>query len=152
MWNYVNTDDDIRLLMDKLTAFHDMVVLRVAYCSSDKVCNDGVIFGDRKASTISLLIGSMLKGQVELLFSGVKKFSFQSDEYHTNEISVGYLAFHNDLYGRTRDDRLIVWADSPSFHPSSYVDELDIKRKNTSYIIADNVKWRYVDDNDIAIE
>lgn len=141
IWNEVNTDEDIAYLMDIFGGFHESCIVSLNYISGNcmKKGRNGNIAMTTDENTdhcILLTMDSEWRGRIELMFSGVKKFSCQCfEDCCMNYILSAYLKFHDDLRGKA-DSRLIVWANNREFEP------LDPKG---SYIIADSLKWRYTD-------
>ena len=60
------------------------------------------------------------------------------------DIFGAYLNFHSNLLGKTRDDKLIVWADWDGFNPINYMEEKPISTngKYSTYVIAEKLFWR----------
>lgn len=141
MWNEINTDEDIAHLMDIYGGFHESCIVSLNYISGNYMKkgrngNIAMTMDENINHCILLTMDSEWRGRIELMFSGVKKFSCQSfDDYDNGYILSAYLKFHDDLRGKA-DSRLIVWANDRDFEP------LDSKG---SYIIADSLKWRYAE-------
>ncbi len=146
MWNEIETDKEIEDFLNITYSLHDSVVVSVNYQSgNDKNKSGGIHFSPYDKHTLSLVIYSSWSGYIEMLFGGVRKFSVTCfDDFYLHEIISCYLKFHTDLYGKRRDDRLIVWADG-HFEPLEKT-SVSLNEKSSTYIIAETLKWRYVED------
>jgi hypothetical protein len=49
-----------------------------------------------------------------------------------------------NIRGKTRDDKLIVWADRDGYNPINYTEEKPISTsgKHSTYVIAEKLFWR----------
>ncbi|MGN0696550.1 MAG: hypothetical protein ACI4J5_07300 [Oscillospiraceae bacterium] len=148
MWNEINDTDDIGKLMDEYSGFHDSCIVSVNYTSGMYVNERNAVVGsDLSGKKLSLILNSPWGKPIELFFEGVWKFSVTAwNERLFGDIYSAHLDFHTDLLGRTRDDRLIVWADDDGFSPKDYTEEQVISRsgRNVTYVIAEKLKWRYI--------
>lgn len=143
-WTEINSDDDLKSLMDLSNHFCESVILSINYITSfDRRGR----YEEGKVNSLLLTFYSEYIGKTELLFESVQKFAFQAGHECFPDYSGCYLNFHTDLMGKTRDDRLILWADNTGFDPAQYYcEELNLKKRYVSYIIARSLKWRLVKD------
>lgn len=57
------------------------------------------------------------------------------------------LEFRTDLLGKTRGDRLILWANALGFDPKVYQEQYPLNNwYETTYIIANTLKYRYLEE------
>lgn len=150
MWNEIKNDEDIQSLMAEYCGFHDSCIVSMNYSSgafTDK--NKAMGNGDICEHTLLMTLNSQICKPVELLFKGVRKCSIVGwqDNYFC-DIMDAYLGFNNKLLGKTRDDRLIVWADRSGFDPDKYSERglISPSGYNCTYVIAEQLFWRYEQD------
>ncbi len=146
MWNEIKNEIDIENLMKKYSGFHDSCIVSVNYHSGAYVDdNGGMADGDLLEHSVEIVLHSQWNNPIELRFTGVRKCSIVGwqDNYFCN-IYGAYLDFHTDLLGKTRDDKLIVWADDECFNPTNYTEEKLISHNaaNYTYVIAEKLFWR----------
>lgn len=150
MWNEIVTEDDIANFMDFYENFHDSCIVSLNYSSGRFVDEKNAVIGSsEKEHKLTVVFNSPWAKPVELLFEGVRKFSFPAwQDSFFEDIYDAYLAFHTELLGKTRDDRLIVWSDKGWFSPAKYVEEKLLSRyhEQASYVIAEKLFWRIIDD------
>lgn len=148
MWTEINDTNDIEHLMEEYGGFHDSCIVSMNYTSGMFVDEKNAMHGSCLiGKKLSLILNSQWGKPIELLFEGVWKFSVVGwNENCFDDIFDAHLGFHTDLLGRTRDDRLIVWADESDFSPKDYMEEQVISRsgRNLTYVIAEKLKWRYI--------
>ena len=147
-WTDINDDSDIKELMDSFMGFHDSCIVSINYVSGAYVdANEYMGFGDIRAHTVSMVFHSQWAKPLELCFSGVRKFAVTGfRENYFNDIFGASLQFRTDLFGRTRDDRLIVWADYEHFDPLTYTDRYPLNNGHeVTYAIAEKLKYRFID-------
>ncbi len=145
MWNEIRTEEDIETLMVKCAGFHDSCIVSVNYSSGAMVDeNGGMTDGTPYEHSVEMLLQSQWAGTIRLRFTGVRKCSIVGwqDNYFC-DIFGAYVGFCTDLLGRTRDDRLIVWADHGGFNPMKYSEEKLISPSGTNctYIVAQSLSW-----------
>lgn len=156
MWHDINTDADIEALMKETGYFHDTVVVTANYTSGDHAVENGLVFAQGFDShELSVIFDGDWIKRLKLKFTGVRKFSFCGlDDLELPSLLECTLEFRTDLRGRTRDERLILWADAP-IDPLTYEDRALLsgqlsrttgRRKGTSYVIAEKLQWRYVEE------
>ena len=145
MWNEIKTEKDIDDFLEASYNMHDTVLVSAEYTTGCGNTDSGMIIAAPPQSCrLRLVFDCDWSERIEMLFTGVRHLSMCGfrDNYG-NEISGCHLAFHNELMGKTRDDRLIVWADGyfvPEIHGSS----ICLKDSDASFVIADGLEWRFV--------
>ena len=148
MWNEIKNEIDIENLMKEYSGFHDSCIVSINYHSGAFVDDKGAMAnGDLLEHSIEMILHSQWNKPIELSFTGVRKCNivgFQ-DNYFC-DIFGTYLNFHSDLLGRTRDDKLIVWADCDGFDPTEYTEETPISTNGNccTYVIAEKLFWRII--------
>lgn len=148
MWNEIKNETDIENLMKKYSGFHDSCIVSVNYHSGAYVDdNGGMANGELLEHSVEIVLHSQWNNPIELRFIGVRKCSIigWQDNYFCNIYGV-YLDFHTNLLGKTRDDKLIVWADDECFNPTNYTEErlISPNATNCTYIIAEKLSWRMI--------
>ncbi len=147
MWNEIKNEKDIENLMNEYGGFHDSCIVSVNYQSGTYVDRDGgTVFSGPSEHSVNMVIHSEWFAPVELRFIGVRKCSIVGwqDDF-CGDIYGAHIGFHSDLLGKTRDDKLIVWADKSGFDPSDYTEENIISRSgnNHTYVVAEKMFWRF---------
>lgn len=147
MWIDITDNASIDKLMSDYVGFHDSCIVSVNYSSGAFVDDNGAM-GDGSADehTVSLIVHSQCRGPLELCFSGVRKCCITGfRECYFCDIYGATLSFRSDLLGKTRDDELIVWANSENFDPKVYTESYPLDNgRETTYIIADKLKYRFL--------
>ncbi len=139
----ITEERDIQERMRLCAGFHDSCIVSAGYSSGAFVDeSNGMGNGEPLEHTLELVLHSQLCRPIKLLFKGVRKFSVIGwrDNYFC-DIFGAYLAFHSDLLGRCRDDRLIVWSDSESFDPSLYAEDSLLSSRGSTYVVAEKLFW-----------
>lgn len=139
----IKNEQDIEDIMCACAGFHDSCIVSVSYSSGAFVDeNNGMGNGDFLEHSLTLILHSQWCSPIKLLFRGVRKFSVigWEDNYFC-DIFGAYLAFHSDLLGKCRDDRLIVWSDNEGFDPSSHTEDRVLSSHGSTYIIAEKLFW-----------
>ena len=140
-WKEINTEEDI----DELGSLHDSVVVSVNYnsgCYEDS--GKFICWTPKEEHTASVIIDHSWSGRIELFFTGVRCCVISGfSEYYLKEIYGCGIEFRTDLLGKTRDDRLIVWTDDAS--KISKEIRFNIIDGDTTFIIAEKLKWRYIE-------
>ena len=146
MWNEIKNELDIETLMNEYGGFHDSCIVSINYHSGAFVDDKGTMaFGGLLEHCIEMILHSQWKNPIELRFTGVRKCNIVGwEDNYFCDIFGASLNFHSDLLGKTRDDRLIVWADSDGFNPANYTEENPISTdgKHSTYVIAEKLFWR----------
>lgn len=149
MWNEIKNENDIESLMDEYGGFHDSCIVSIKYQSGAKVdCNNAMSNGELLEHSVEMVLHSQWNNPIELCFIGVRKCSIVGwqDNYFC-DIFGAYIKFHIDLLGKTRDDKLIVWADDGEwFDPTKYTEEklISSNAANCTYVIAEKMFWRII--------
>ena len=146
MWNEIKNKIDIDNLMEEYCGFHDSCIVSINYRSGAFVNNNGAMAnGGFFDHSIEMVLHSQCNKPIELRFTGVRKCNIVGwEDNYFCDIFGAYLNFHSDLLGKTRDDKLIVWADWDDFNPVNYMEEKTISnsRNNCTYVIAERCFWR----------
>lgn len=147
MWIEVKDDAAIEKLMNDFYGFHDSCVILMNYISGnfvDEKCTMGC--GDLNSHILLLRVDSQFEKRLEMRFTGVRKClltGFQ-DNYFCN-LYDATLEFRTDLLGKTRDDKLILWADRSDFNPVTYEDRYPINNGyEATYIVAEKLSYRFL--------
>ena len=145
-WNAVNSSNDIHDLMESFGGFHDTCLVDVFYRSGAHVTKDNAMVFEPSSEYVLFMTfhSQWYKESLELCFTGVRRCNivgFQNNYFC--EILDCYLAFHTDLVSG-RDDPLIVWADFAGFSPCRNAQESVLHEPATTYVIAEQLKWRFV--------
>ena len=146
MWNEIKNEIDIENLMEEYCGFHDSCIVSINYQS-------GALVDDKNAMTngklleysIEMVLHSQCNKPIELLFTGVRKCNIVGwEDNYFCDIFGAYLNFHSDILSKTRDDKLIVWADCDGFDPINYTEEKTISTNGeySTYVIAEKMFWR----------
>lgn len=148
MWTEIKTDEDIEKFMKDTGCLHDSVIVFINYESSCRNRNDGsgqIVHNNAENYKLLLTVDSSWYGRIEMLFEGVRHFRFGAycDNY-SNEIYSCSLAIHTDLLGKTRDDKLIVWADLGDCKPVWKSSCINLNRSDASVVIANSLKYRLI--------
>lgn len=145
MWTEIADKAAVNKLMSDYGCFHDSCIVSVSYTSGSYVDENGVM-GDGSADehTVTMLVHSQWRKPLELCFSGVKKCCITGfREMYFCNIFGATLDIRTDLLGKTRDDKLIVWADCEGFDPRSYAEHYPLDNGyEVTYIIAERLKYR----------
>lgn len=147
-WIDVSDNKAIEELMRDFSGFHDSCIVSVNYVSGHYVDEKRAMgCGGIDDHTLSLILQSQWAKPLELRFSGVRKCSITGfRENYFCDIFEATLCYRTDLLGKTRDDRLIVWADQEGFDPLVYRESYPLNNGyETTYIIAEKLKYRFLD-------
>ena len=144
----IRNDSDIETLMNEFYGFHDSCIVSLSYQSGNFVDeNGGMGCGDLGSHIILMRVDSQFGKRLEMRFTGVRKClltGFQ-DNYFCN-LYDATLEFRSDLLGKTRDDKLIVWADRSGFDPTVYQERYPLNNGyEVTYIIAEKLSYRFLD-------
>lgn len=148
-WNIVKNQADIEGLLGAYGGFHDSCIVALNYVSGAHV-DDSLAMGFGAPNDYRLCVKFQRQFRpktIELCFSGLHRMNIigWQDNYFC-EITGCYLSFRKDLIeGATVD--LIVWADYEGFDAKNVGDGALIDEPMTSFIIADELTWRFLDDN-----
>lgn len=146
-WTEIRNDSDIETLMNEFYGFHDSCVISMNYISGNFVDEKRAMgCGGAEAHTLLMRVDSQFGKRLELLFTGVRKCCLTGfrENYFCN-LYEATLVFQTDLLGKTRDDKLIVWADCDGFDPLTYEEEYPLNNGyETTYIIAEKLRYRFL--------
>lgn len=148
MWTEITDNADIDKLMSNYGGFHDSCIVSISYQSGSFVDVNGAMGdGTSDEHTVSLITHSQWGKPLELFFSGVCRCNITGfRESYFCDIFGATLMFRTDLLGKTRDDRLIVWADCENFDPKTYQEKYPPDNGyEVTYIIAEKLKYRFLD-------
>ncbi len=150
MWNEIVNEKDIEDLMKIYGGFHDSCIVSLNYQSGAYVdANGGMAEGLASDHRLNMILHSQWQKPIELRFTGVRKCSIVGwqDNYFC-DIYNAHVGFHTNLLGKTRDDRLIVWADYGDFDPVNYIEEklISPNARNCTYVIAEKMFWRMMNE------
>lgn len=148
MWTEITDEVAAEKLMSDYGGFHDSCIVSMSYSSGAFVDENGAM-GDGSADehTISMVVHSQWRKPLEMCFSGVRKCCIRgfSEMYFCNILGAT-LAFRTDLLGKTRDYRLIVWANCENFDPTVYTERYPLDNGyETTFIIAEKLKYRFLE-------
>ena len=151
MWNEIKNEIDIENLMNEYSGFHDSCIVSINYHSGAVVDDDGTMAnGELLEHSIEMILHSQCNKPIELCFTGVRKCNIVGWEDNCFcDIFGAYLNFHSDLLGKTRDDKLIVWADWDGFDPIKYSEEkpLSANGEYCTYVISEKLFLRIMTDD-----
>ncbi|MDE5584289.1 MAG: hypothetical protein K2J08_11385 [Ruminococcus sp.] len=136
-WIEIKSDEDIEIFYKNFN-FHDAYIESVMYAS-------GVIEPDMCHTLIdnshNMIITFTCWGRrLEMLFTKVYRFSLQGYCNGTLEYFDGNIEFRTDLWGKNRDDRVVVFSECGLAYPS----EINLNNACGTFVIADGLKWRFV--------
>ena len=148
MWNEIKNEIVIEDLMNEYSGFHDSCIVSINYHSGSFVDDEGaMVNGGLLEHSIEMILHSQCNKPIELRFIGVRKWNIVGWEDNCFcDIFGAYLNFHSDILSKTRDDKLIVWADWDSFNPVKYTEETPIPTNGncSTYVIAEKLFWRII--------
>lgn len=147
-WVTVNSEDDIEYLLNEYDGFHDSCLVSLNYTSGMFVDKEKAMhFGAQQGELSMIFHSQWVSEPLELCFICVRKYCIAGcQNRYGSEIYDCHLAFHNDLI-IGRDNPLIVWADNYGFSPKGLweKDRRILDEPMTSYVIAENLKWRWLE-------
>ena len=145
-WHPIKTQEDIKYLMFTYGDFHDSCIVSLNFQSGAYVDDDrSMYFGDAQACVLSVVFQRQWEPKtVELQFIGLRQLHLVGwQDNYLCEISEAYLSFHHGLLPG-QPERVIVWSDNDSFDPAQI--DGTIHEPADTYIIANELRWRMVDD------
>ncbi|MDE6540153.1 MAG: hypothetical protein K2K66_08170 [Ruminococcus sp.] len=135
-WIEIENDDDIENFYKNFN-FHDTYIESVMYASGVTEPDSYHTLTDNSHNMI--ITFTCWGRRLEMLFTRVRRFSLQGfNERMFDEVD-GYIEFRTDLWGKTRDDRVIVWGSCYLPHEN----EINLSHDGNTYVIADGLKWRF---------
>lgn len=154
-WTEIKTDSDIETLMNDFYGFHDSYIVSLNYTSGnfvDEKCAMGC--GGLDSHILLMKVDSQFGKRLEMCFTGVRKClltGFQ-DNYFC-DLYDATLEFRTDLLGKTRGDRLILWADRSGFDPVIYQERYPLNSGyDVTYIVAEKLSYRFLPFNSTESE
>lgn len=133
MWNKINSDEDIKELMEDAHICDDFStdVLSVSYSRTGY-----------ENSLLITLDKNFYFDKMEMLFEGVRHFRFSGrNDSNVSTINGYSLEIRTELLGKTRNNKLIVWTDYCKVeHHNGYFDF----EKDNCIVIADSLKYRFI--------
>lgn len=144
-WNIINSDDDIKNLLNECYGFHDSILTELTYSTGNYVNEENFMhFSEPEQYELHMIFHSQSSNPIELCFTGVKKYCVTGwQNKYSNDILDCYLKFHKDLITGL-DDELIVFADYELFKPKEIQDRKILDEPGTTYVIAKKLKWRFI--------
>ena len=145
-WHPIKTQEDVERLMSDYGDFHDSCVVSLNFQSGAYVDDDRAMhFGDAQARVLSVVFQRQWEPKtVELQFIGLRQLHLVGwQDNYLCEISEAYLSFHHGLLPG-QPERVIVWSDNGSFDPAQI--DSTIREPADTYIVANELRWRTVDD------
>lgn len=143
-WHEVETEEDIKRLLEIYGGFHDACLVSLNYKSGAYVDAEQTMhFGLPEERELHVFFHRQWEPrEVELCFTGLRKYCIAGwqNNYFCDMFDC-YLAIHQDLIAG-RDESLIVWADGANFSPKDFVERDILAEPVTSYVIAENLRWR----------
>lgn len=148
-WTEVRDNSGIDKLMEEFYGFHDSCIISINYLSGNLVDDKRAMgCGDENEHTLIMRVDSQFGKRLEMCFEGVRKCcltGFREDYFC--DIYDATLGFRTDLLGKTRDDRLIVWASCAGFDPKVYQEQYPLNNwYEITYIIANKLKYRFLNE------
>ncbi len=148
-WTEIREKSDIDRLMEEFYGFHDSCIVSINYLSGNFVDDKRAMgCGDENAHTLIMRVDSQFGKRLEMCFGGVRKCCFTGfREDFFCDMYDATLEFRTDLLGKTRGDRLILWANALGFDPKVYQEQYPLNNwYETTYIIANTLKYRYLEE------
>lgn len=143
-WNCVKNRDDIKELFDIYDAFHDSCIVSLAYKSGNFVDSSNVMcFGNSKDCVVYVTFQRQGEPRtMELCFLGVRRMNIVGvRENYSSEILGASLDFYTNMFS-DYTGQVVAWSNNEDFNVDSITE-----CENITYIIADSLKWRIVEDN-----
>ncbi len=145
MWNDVKTEEDILRLMSAYGDFHDACMVSLAFRSGAFVDEDRAMhFGNADEHIVSVLFQRQgAPKAVELQFSGLRRLQLMGwQEDYVSCIFGAHLAFYDALLP---GERVIAWSDNSDCDIAAAM-----RGSSDTYIIANALRWRVVEDAEAA--
>ena len=145
-WIKVETDEDIRALLEGFSGFHDSCIVSANYKSGNGVDEDGGMgFASREDYQLDIVFQSQMDDPIVLRFNGVRRMHLvgMQDNYFS-DIFGASIKFYDNLFSKYGTERVVVWSDSTCFDIRN-IDE-PLKEPGITYIIANQLKWKKMTD------
>ncbi len=134
MWNSVNNNNDLAVLMETLGDFHDSCVKEMRYISGAYVNADLSMFAVNDKRILKVIIQRQYENPsaIEMEFSGLNYLKlFPNDENYTCEILDSTLILKDDC---------VIWCDCGG------LTEAGINDYDGTVICASKLRWRTADE------
>ena len=142
-WREIRTQEDIENFLKETGGMHDSAVVSANYISGVHCDEKKAMYFPYEGGSLLMTVDSQWVDRIEMLFMDVKMYSFSKPI----DIWEGILEFREDLYGKNRRDRLIVWSDS-NYFDADYTRKFSLNETYTSFVIAERLKWRFAKEAD----
>ena len=145
-WREIHTQRDIDAFLEETGWLHDSAVVSANYISGVYCDEKKAMLFPNDGASLLLTFDSQWVDRLELLFTGVRYYAM----YKPTDIWECTLKFREDLFGKNRRDRLIVWTDNGNFNPEYEfsIKKFSLNESYTSFVIAESLKWRYAKEAD----
>lgn len=148
-WGEIKNQEDIDNLMRIFHGFHDSCIAAVHYRSGYCVDKERTMSQHGNHEVNMIFHGQWETRLIELCFENVRKIYIDAlKDNYMNEIYAAYLKFHDILIKDSllgdKTISVIVWKDNDEFDISDLNGK--IKDFGTSFVIADSLKWRIIED------
>ena len=124
----VKSKKDIKIFLSETNSLHDSYILSVQYSNKGiESINGGHTFSPELTELkIKFLITSIQDKKVEIVFDNIREWQIIDNQFDITDTSISF-----------SDDDFVVWV-------SDYSTEPEIRKEN-SYVIAENMKWKMID-------
>ena len=128
MYNEIKTVKDIEFFLEKSNSLHDGYIINVQYANNGiSIDGDTYYFNPEQTKlTLQILVTSICDTIIEIQFENLKEWQIKDNQWDITETTV--------IFDK---DNWILWSDDV------YIDT--DKLKNGSYVIAKNMRWRFVE-------
>lgn len=137
VWNIINNNHDIDVLLEKYHGFHDACICHIEYISGASVDeNGGMSFPSSDRARLNITFQSQIALKtLELQFIGLRRMNLIGyQENYFCDISGCYLSLYKSY---------IIWADSDCFNPEKPCENKLLSEAMVSFIVADKLQWHY---------
>lgn len=123
----IETNQDIKLFLDKTNGLHDAYLVGVQYIHNGHTgANPHCIDPALSELCVRYMVTSIQNAVVELVFSSLIEWQIKENSFEITDTSISVAENGN-----------VIWTDDYSALPGV--------RENGSYVIAEKMKWRFVD-------
>ena len=142
-WVSVDSDIEIKYLLDFYGGFHDSSIKELKYESGTWVdSKKSMCMGNWEDNQVEVIFHRQGEPiSIELLFVGMRKMNIVRYQDYFCDIFDCYLGIRNDLIPGL-DKNLIIWTDDGRFSSKESLDRQLLSEPGISYIIADKLFWR----------
>ncbi len=126
-WHYVETQDDVDILMNQTCYFHDSIINEINYVSGGYV-DSKKSMGFTQLRKVMVKVDSQISNNIEMIFEGVTAMNLRppADNYF------------GDIFGAS-----IILRDASIFFCDDELEQIDTDYEGT-WICAYSLKWRFV--------